>query len=146
MDEGTAASSQNTGRQNNIVERVREGTNAQLSRQKDRATDGLGSIAQAVRQSTQPLREQQHDTIARYIEQAADQLDKVSARLKQKNVGELVEDAQRFARRQPALFIGAAFTAGVVGARFFKSSAERTTAANEAGEYGGARTRTAEVR
>ena len=108
-----------------IMGRVRNSANAQLTQQKERATDGLGSVAQAVRQSTHQLREQQHDTIAQYIEQAADQLERLSSRLREKNVNELVDDAQRFARQRPALFIGSAFAIGLVGARFLKSSAER---------------------
>ncbi len=106
-----------------IVDRVRESTTSQLSRQKERASNGLGSVARAVRQSTQQLREQKHDTVAQYVEQAAGQLERLSTRLKEKNVDEFVADAQRFARQRPALFIGSAFALGVIGSRFFKSSA-----------------------
>jgi hypothetical protein len=113
------------GRQSGIIDRVRDSANAQLSRQKDVATDGLGSVARAVRQSTNQLREQQHDTIAHYVEQAANQLDRLSSRLKDKNVNELLDDAQRLARQRPALFIGSAFVLGLLGARFLKSSSER---------------------
>ncbi|MCA1560064.1 MAG: hypothetical protein LC753_13025 [Acidobacteria bacterium] len=112
---------------NGIADRVRERASAQLTTQKERATDGLGTIAQAVRQSTQQLRNQQHETIAQYIEQAADQLERFSTRLKEKNVSELLNDAQQLARRQPALFIGGAFAVGLLGARFLKSSSDRET-------------------
>ena len=125
MEEAQTSGVQDTNQPTGIMGRVRNSANAQLSQQKDRATDGLGSVAQAVRQSTQQLREQQHDTIAQYVEQAADQLEKLSARLKEKNVNELVGDAQRFARQRPALFIGSAFAIGLIGSRFFKSSADR---------------------
>lgn len=111
-----------TGNGNGIVDRVRERATAQLSSQKDRATDGLGSVASAVRQTTQTLREQHHDTVAHYVERAADQIERFSQRLKQKDVTELLGDAQRMARRQPALFVGGAFAIGLVGARFLKSS------------------------
>jgi len=115
---------QSSGQEGGIVDRVRDKAAAQLSSQKDRATDGLGSVAQAVRQSTQQLRDQKHDTIAGYVEQAADQIEKFSQRLRDKDVGELLDDAQRLARRQPAVFIGSAFALGVIGARFLKSSSE----------------------
>jgi hypothetical protein len=45
-------------------------------------------------------------------------------RLQHKDVREFLADLQRFARRQPAVFIGAAFAVGVISARFLKSSAE----------------------
>src|SRR4051812_32321087 len=105
-----------------IMDKVKDGAVSQLNTQKDRATEGIGSVAQAVRQSTQQLRDGQHDTIAQYVEQAASQLDKFANTLRQRDAGELMQDAQRFARRNPALFIGSAFAAGLITARFFKSS------------------------
>lgn len=114
---------QRTSTGTGIVDKVKEQATAQLSSQKDRATEGLGTVASAVRQTTQGLRDQQHDTVARYVEQAADQIERLSERLKNKDVTELLDDAQRLARRQPALFVGGAFALGLVGARFLKSSA-----------------------
>ncbi len=105
-----------------IVRRVRERAVAELSTQKNVAFDGIGSVAQAVRQSTQHLREQQHDTLAGYVEQAADQIERFAQQLRGKDVSELFDDAQQLARRQPAIFIGSAFALGLIGARFFKSS------------------------
>jgi hypothetical protein len=108
-----------------LMDRVKDGAVSQLNTQKDRTTNGIGSIASAVRHSTQELRDQHHETIAEYVEQAAAQLDRFSNTLKGKNVGELVDDAQRFARRNPALFVGGAFATGLLCARFFKSSSDR---------------------
>jgi hypothetical protein len=105
------------------MERVRDKATAQMSTQKDRASDGLTSIAQAVRQSTQPFRDNQQDTIATYIDKAADQLERFSTRLRDRDINEVMNDVQQFARRQPAIFIGASFAAGVLAARFLKSSA-----------------------
>src|SRR3954468_22318292 len=107
-----------------MIDRVKERAAAQLSNQKEKATDGLGSVAAMVRQGTQQLRDQRHDTIAGYVDQAADQIEKFSGQLRDKDVGELLDDAQRLARRRPAVFIGSAFALGVIGARFLKSSSE----------------------
>ncbi|CAN5473040.1 hypothetical protein BH23ACI1_BH23ACI1_02920 [soil metagenome] len=107
-----------------VMDRVKETAAAQLSSQKDRATDGLGSLADAVRKTSQPLRENKQDTIARYVEKTADQIEQFSTRLRERDLGDLVNDAQRFARRQPALFIGGAFAVGVLATRFLKSSSD----------------------
>ena len=109
-----------------FVGRVRERANAQITTQKERATDGLGTIAQAVRRSTEELRGGSHDTLAEYVEQAADQLERLSTHLKNRDVGELLRDAQQLARRRPVIFIGFAFALGLIGARFLKSSRPRT--------------------
>jgi hypothetical protein len=108
---------------NGIVGRVRERAGAQLTNQKDMATDGIRTIAQAVRKSTQDLRDQRHETLAEYVERAADQLERLSSGLKGKDIGEMFRDAQNVARRQPGMFVGSAFALGLLGARFLKSSA-----------------------
>jgi hypothetical protein len=105
-----------------LMDRVRQRAGEQLVNQKNRATEGIGTIAHAVRNTTQELREQQHDTIAEYVTSAADQLDRLSDRLRNKDVSELFRDAQNLARRQPVMFVGAAFAVGLLGARFIKSS------------------------
>jgi hypothetical protein len=109
-------------RSSGIVNRVKESAAAQLTTQKNRGTDALGQVANAVRSSTQKLREERHDTIAGYVDKAAEQIDTWSQRLREKDIDELMSDVQRLARRQPAVFIGSAFALGLVGSRFFKSS------------------------
>jgi hypothetical protein len=121
---GRSAQAGQNGSDTGMMGRVRERATQQLSNQKNRATDGLENIATAVRQSAQPLRDQHHDTIAAYVGKAADQLDKLSSTLRERDVPELLDDARRFARERPAVFIGASFAAGLMAARFLKSSAE----------------------
>jgi len=110
--------------QNNdgVLARVKQSATTQLAQQKDRGVEALGSVAQAVRSSTQRLRDEKHETIARYVDQAVDRIDTWTKQLKEKDVTELLTDAQRLARRQPAVFIGSAFALGLVAARFLKSS------------------------
>lgn len=106
-----------------VADRVRAAASSQLSTQKDRATDTLGSLANAIRQSTRTFRDEQQDTVASYVERAADQIERLSAALRNRDVNRLLHDTQQFARRQPAVFIGAAFATGLLAARFLKSSA-----------------------
>jgi hypothetical protein len=121
-----ALAREGTDQRSGIVGKVKERASAQLSTQKDRATDQLGTIVQAVRHSSERLRENQQETVAEYVEKAAAQLERFSENLREKDVSELLQDAQRLARRQPALFIGGSFAVGLLAARFLKSSQERT--------------------
>ncbi len=105
-----------------ILNQVRDKATSQLNEQKTRATDSLGSVAQAVRQSTHHLREQQYDTVAQFVERAADQIERFSNHLRERDLNDLVQEAQRFARQQPAVFIGSSFAAGILAARFIKAS------------------------
>lgn len=132
---GSSTSMQGDGAQtgDGIIGKARERATAQLTEQKNKAVDGIGSVTQAVRQSTQQLRDQQHDTLAQYVETAANQIDRLAQQLRNKDIGDLFEDAQRLARRQPAVFIGAAFALGLIGARFLKSSSRRQ--GSDEGDY-----------
>ena len=109
-------------RPSGILNQVRDKAASQLNEQKTRATDSLGSVAQAVRQSTHHLREQQYDTVAQFVERAADQIERFSNHLRERDLNDLVSEAQRFARQQPAVFIGSSFAAGMLAARFIKAS------------------------
>ena len=104
---------------------MRERADAELSTKKEMATDSISTIARAVRRTTQELRDQRHGKMADYVDRAADQLERLSSGLQSKDIGELFQDAQRLARRQPAVFVGSAFAIGLLGARFLKSSAPR---------------------
>jgi hypothetical protein len=94
-------------------------------------------VTQAFRQTTQTLRDQRHDAIARYVEQAAVQVDRFTQSLRDKDVGQLLTDAQRLARRQPGVFVGSAFALGLLAARFLKSSPpDRDYMTERGGDYG----------
>jgi hypothetical protein len=101
---------------------LRDTTFRQLDDRKARASDTLGSIAGAVRGMSQPLRDGGQGGIANYVNKAADGIERWAGDLKQQDIHDALRAAQRFARRQPALFLGAAFTAGLLAARFLKSS------------------------
>jgi hypothetical protein len=122
MNHSNQDASQGGGHATGLVDRVRHTAAAQLTSQKTRATEALGSVAAAIRQGSQPLRDNNQPTLAEYAGKAADQLQQFSTRLGERDLTELMDDANRFARRRPALFVGAAFAAGVLAARFLKSS------------------------
>src|SRR5687767_5218688 len=126
------------GRSKGMVNRVRHAAKAQLTTQKTRATEALGSVAAALRQSSQPLRDNNQGMLADYAGKAADQLEQFSARVRERDLTGLMDDVNRFARRQPALFVGAAFAAGVLAARFLKSSpdGQRRFRSSETLDYG----------
>jgi hypothetical protein len=105
------------------MEKLKGQAAGQLASQKDRASQGLGSIATAVRGTSKPLRDQKQEAIAEYVDKAATQIERFAARLRERDVQDIVHDAERFARQRPAIFAGAAFAAGVLAARFLKSSA-----------------------
>lgn len=90
--------------------------------QKDRLAEGLGSAADALTQMSRQLHDSHQDTIANVADMAADRVRQMSDYLRRHEVGDLMDDVEDFARRQPALVLGGAFALGVLTARFLKSS------------------------
>lgn len=95
---------------------------SQLANQKERATEQLGSISTALQQTSDKLRDQEQTAIADYVSEAARRVDHLSDYLRNHSLSDLMGEAERFARRDPALFLGGAMLLGLFGARFLKSS------------------------
>jgi len=120
-----------------VAGRVREQATSQLDTRKDQTADTLGSVAQALRQTGDQLNQQDQGAVAQYADQAAQQIERLSTYLRNRNVGDLVGEVERFARRQPAIFLGGAFALGLLGARFLKSSSQQAQMQGQGtGSYG----------
>jgi hypothetical protein len=104
---------------------VRDTAYTQIDNQKHRATDMLGNLARAVRSSSGQMHEGDASFIAGYADRAADQIDRLSEAIRNRELDDLARDVRRFAKERPALFLGAAFGLGLLTARFLKSSGER---------------------
>lgn len=104
---------------------IRKAASTRIADQKHKASEQIDHVAHALRQTTDSLRGQGLTAVADYTRQAAEQLEKFSHKLDEQDLDQIVDGVQRFARRQPTLFIGAAFGVGMLGARFLKSSSER---------------------
>jgi hypothetical protein len=99
-----------------------------LGEGKNQVADQIGAVAHAFRQAGNQLRTEGQgqrlagltSAMARQADQAADYLRRADGEL-------LRQDVERLARRQPALVLGGAFVAGLIGARFLKSSERRRT-------------------
>jgi len=108
-----------------LAGQVQEKVKRTLDEQKGRGVEELSGLAQAVRQTSHQLRQQNKAGMARYAEQAAEQVDRVIHYVDSRDVGELLEEAETFARRHPEGFLGGAFVLGLMAGRFMKSTKER---------------------
>jgi hypothetical protein len=111
-----------------VADQAREQVSSRLAGQKDNFVGGLNSVAEALRQTGQQLRQQDQQGVTDYIDRAASQVERASSYLQERDLGQLVDDVEQFARRQPTLFLGGAFALGLLGARFLKSSRPATSA------------------
>ena len=134
----TSAASMATELKEQVTEQARglaEQAQEAAESQKGRLADGATQVAQALHHASEGLRTDEQQTVSDYTEALAGQLEKVAQFLQSRDLPTMAREVGGFARRQPALFLGGAFTLGIVAARFLKSSSgeggqslsERTT-------------------
>jgi uncharacterized phage infection (PIP) family protein YhgE len=95
---------------------------AEVSQRKSLGADYIASIAQATSRAASEF-DDDLPQAAQYIRQAAEQIQGVADTVRERDVRELVDEVQDFARRQPTLFFGGAVVLGFAVLRFLKSTA-----------------------
>jgi hypothetical protein len=106
---------------------------------RDFAAEHLGSVAQALRKTGDELGKSD-SALTGYVDQAASTVEDVAHYLQTRTLSQLMGDLESFARREPAMFLGGSFVAGIMGGRFLKSATpaqstsgtSRTPSANQA--------------
>lgn len=125
-DQVAPAVSQTKEKAGEIAGQVTQQATSRLDEHKSQAAGSLGSVAEALRQSSQQLRDQDQGVVGQYAgqygETIANQVERISTFLQEKDTKEIVQEVESFARREPALFIGGAFLLGLLGARLLKSA------------------------
>lgn len=92
-----------------------------INEQKTASADYLGTIAEAAQRAAGEF-DTDAPQAAEYIRKAAGQIETVANAVRDRDIRELVDEVQEFARRQPTLFFGGAVILGFAALRFFKSS------------------------
>jgi hypothetical protein len=110
-----------------VAEQAKQQALTQIGTQKEHAAGSLDAVAQALRQSGDHLRDQEQEPLANLAGAAAGRVEQFSGYLRNTDAKDMLRDVEGFARRQPAAFLGGAFTLGVLAARFLKSSARPDT-------------------
>lgn len=121
-----------------LVDQAQQVATTQAKSQMTRAADTLETVASSIRQSTSSMREQQPQ-IATVADQAAARVDDASRYLREHDLNDVVRVAEDYARREPLMFLGAAFAIGFVAARFLRSAAPSGSTSsyrNRSGQYG----------
>ncbi len=99
-----------------------------IEEQKSNLAQGLTSVADSIRQLGDNMRGSGSEqsgiagTTAKYSESVASQVEQFSRYLEKKDLRDVASDVERYARRNPAVFLGGAFALGLLAARFLKSA------------------------
>lgn len=108
---------------------------SKIEEHKGELSTGLRTLADTFRKTGTDLKGAQQttpltDMTARYTGSAANQIEKVASYFERKDLKAMMRDTESFARRNPAIFLGAAFALGMLAARFLKSSAPDSRSMN----------------
>lgn len=104
---------------------------------KDRVAEKLDHVARALRSVGDNLRDEEQEDLSQYTAAASDGVERVSRYLREHEAIDLADGMERIARRQPLMYLGGAFVAGLALGRFFKSSAPEQTSSEEGYATGG---------
>jgi len=105
-----------------IKNKVVEQADSVVSDSRGQVASQVGGVAAAFKRTGEQLREEDHQNLAGYTEQLGEQVQGVADYLDKRDLRSMKRDIERFARRQPAAFVGLSLALGLVGARFLKSS------------------------
>ena len=128
-----------TGTAQQVAEQATEQVTSRLDMAVDYAAETLTGVAQAVRQTGQHLREEgSQPTLGRYADTGAQQVERLGGYLRQHDATEILSEVETYARRNPMTFAGGAFALGMLAARFFRASGQRsqTSSMRSGASYG----------
>jgi hypothetical protein len=110
-------------------EKVKEGAETLKSRMRDQVDErstqvgeDVSSSAQALRSTSERLREEGKDGPARAADQAADRAERIGGYLTEADADRMLRDVEDFGRRQPAAIAAIGLAAGFAASRFLKAS------------------------
>lgn len=110
-----------------VTSEAKEAVETNLMRRQEQSAMELTSIANVLREKSE---EMEHSMLAPLIGGAADQMDRASEYMKDASLRDVLQSTESLARREPLLFLGGAFTLGLIAARFLRSSAHHADHAN----------------
>jgi len=119
-----------------LVDTARQQATSQLSTQQQRVAGTLNTVASALHDASREMHKQDETAIAEYVDTAASQVEQFATMLREQDLEQLMTTTAQFARRQPALFLGAAFALGFAATRFIKSSTPSSGGRMSSGDSG----------
>jgi hypothetical protein len=105
-----------------IQETVKEEAERLFEEQRGRASSKAEKVGKVVRQTAHALRAVRLDSVAEQVEAGAQKVDDASEYIKERNLTEVLQDAEEIVQRNRGLAVGGLFIAGFALARFLKAS------------------------
>jgi hypothetical protein len=108
-----------------LLQAARKRGRGLLEKQKNAAVEELGSVAGVMRDAARKFEEKEEAGVGDYVRKAADALERLSSTLKDRDLGDLVRDAEGALRRRPAVVLGATAVIGFALGRFLRAGSQK---------------------
>ena len=122
VDELAATARQETAR---LASDARRQVRDVVRRRQVSLAERLGGVAAALRDAGRRLDQEVADGLGDVVGRAAQRVERASGYVRRSEPRDMARDVEDFARRRPAAFLGGSFVAGLLLARFLKSSGGR---------------------
>ena len=120
---GSEVASEVKERAAGLAQKARSGVERLAEEQRQRTSERLSSTAQSLRNVSDRF-ESEDPWLRQTSQLAAERIDKLAHHLEDRDVRDLLGEAEDLARERPTLFLGSMFVAGTVLGRFLRSSPE----------------------
>jgi ElaB/YqjD/DUF883 family membrane-anchored ribosome-binding protein len=115
---------------------TREQLRNQISQRSTQAGEQVSSAADAMRRTSEQLRTEGKDSVAKLVDGVADRGEKLGSYLTRADGDQILRDVEDLARKQPWLFVGSSAVVGFLASRFLKaSSSGRYQSRSQQGGY-----------
>ena len=101
---------------------TREQLRSQISQRSTQAGEQVSSAADAMRRTSEQLRSEGKDSVAKVVDGVAGRGEKLGSYLTRADGDQILRDVEDLARRQPWLFVGGSAVVGFLASRFMKAS------------------------
>jgi len=110
---------------NQVTKQVAEQAQSTFENARGKVTEQFTAVARAIESAADTLEQKDQTGLSKRVQQYVQKAENASRYLQDKSPRELKDDLDRFARKRPAWFLGGAVLAGLLAARFLKSSEQK---------------------
>jgi ElaB/YqjD/DUF883 family membrane-anchored ribosome-binding protein len=114
---------------------TREQLRTQIGQRSSQAGEQVSSAAEAMRKTSEHLRGEGKDPVAKVLDGAAERSERLGSYLARADGDQLLRDVEDLARKQPWLFVGGSAVVGFLASRFMKASSSNRYQGAVAGGY-----------
>jgi ElaB/YqjD/DUF883 family membrane-anchored ribosome-binding protein len=114
---------------------TREQLRTQIGQRSSQAGEQVSSAADAMRRTSEHLRGEGKDSVAKVLDGAAERSERLGSYLARADGDQMLRDVEDIARKQPWLFVGGSAVVGFLASRFMKASSGNRYQGAAAGRY-----------